>query len=441
MYTHRQLVGWNMNEYSSEVVPMREDAFPPAKKGYDKRAVDDYVRTLSKQNADLRERLHRSHDELERMREELAGLRRQVENKPEHEQVSERMTEILRLAEEDAKEKRAQADREIEQIRSEAKESAQKLTKDAQAHADRVLGSAREQAQELVGSAKQETEQLRGQAQQEAERQIHEAEQRAQHVNDSTDARLTALTATHGEAVRRLNDMRDTLAELLKSEQESGPLDPEGSVTAGSAAKGQGGQQLAKESAASRPATGSGTAQLATKPQPAASPQPAAKPEAAASPQSASAKPEAATKPEATVGQHEAPTKPTETAQPQEDPAESTVRISPKKQGQGEQSQPAQESQDPAESTVRISPKKQSGPQPSAVRNTPQRSGGQTSGDQGQAPVTGGDPGITGVYQQPTKAGAGEDSGQDTSSQDPGNDSGQGNGGEDEGEGVRIVRP
>ncbi|QVQ50580.1 hypothetical protein J4H86_16945 [Spiractinospora alimapuensis] len=216
-----------MNEQRSDIVPgfVKQEAFTTVKKGYDKQQVDEYIWRNHNQLRDSQERLSRSEDEIERLRRDLAEAREKATVKPHHEQVSERMNAILRIAEEEADSKRAQVEEEIQRIREESTKDSKRLVKDAEAHAERILGSAREQAQELVTSAKQESEQLRAQAQQEADRVLAEAEQRAQRIHDTADHRLATLTATHTEAVRRLNDMRATLGDLLDSESSAGPLE------------------------------------------------------------------------------------------------------------------------------------------------------------------------------------------------------------------------
>lgn len=216
-----------MNEQRSDIVPgfVKQEAFTTVKKGYDKQQVDEYIWRNHNQLRDSQERLSRSEDEIERMRRDLAEAKEKASVKPHHEQVSERMNAILRIAEEEADSKRAQVEEEIQRIREESTKDSKRLVKDAEAHAERILGSAREQAQELVTSAKQESEQLRAQAQQEADRVLAEAEQRAQRIHDTADHRLATLTATHTEAVRRLNDMRATLGDLLDAESSAGPLE------------------------------------------------------------------------------------------------------------------------------------------------------------------------------------------------------------------------
>src|SRR5699024_3048581 len=102
--------------HMSEMLPgggLQQDRFPTVRKGgYDKAHVDDYYVRMDNQFKDLRERLQRMDDELEQYKRDLAIAREKAQVKPEHEQISERMAEILRIAEEEGKERRSRAEAE-----------------------------------------------------------------------------------------------------------------------------------------------------------------------------------------------------------------------------------------------------------------------------------------------------------------------------------------
>lgn len=195
------LVTEDMNERIPEIFPnlLREDAFPTVRKGgYDKRQVDDFVVRNHNQLRDLQERLARAHDELEQLRRELAEAKAKAAVKPEHEQISERLANILRIAEEEASDKRAQVDKEVKEIRAKAEEEAKAKIKSAQEQADRIVNGARDEAKELLTSTKKEAERLREEAAKEAERKLNEAEARANKIHEVADRRLKRLVATHG---------------------------------------------------------------------------------------------------------------------------------------------------------------------------------------------------------------------------------------------------
>jgi hypothetical protein len=103
----------------SDMLPgggLQHERFPTVRKnGYDKAHVDDYYVRMDNQFKDLRERLQRMDDELEQYKRDLAIAREKAQVKPEHEQISVRMAEILRIAEEEAKERRSRVEAEVKE--------------------------------------------------------------------------------------------------------------------------------------------------------------------------------------------------------------------------------------------------------------------------------------------------------------------------------------
>lgn len=236
-------------ENQTEILPnlMREDSFGIVMRGYDRRQVDDFVTRSRNQIRDLEERLARTLDEAQQLRRELTDAKEQLAaGKPAHEEVSERLATILRLAEEEADQKRAAAEETVAQIRKEAEEDAQRILGEARELAERTVASAREQAEGIITSARQKAEEDMAAARQEAEqtltssreeadhtlssakeraeRLLTDAEQRAGAINDGAARRLDALTETHGEAVRRLGHIRDVLTDLLSKDATHGTL-------------------------------------------------------------------------------------------------------------------------------------------------------------------------------------------------------------------------
>src|SRR5690625_3979533 len=169
--------------HMSEMLPgggLQQDRFPTVRKGgYDKAHVDDYYVRMDNQFKDLRERLQRMDEELEQHKRDLAIAREKAQTKPEHEQISERMAEILRIAEEEAKERRSRVESEVEEAEKKAKGEISEYRKEAEEHAERIVSSAREEANGMVSGAKKEAEQLRAQAKQDGDRRLSEAEARA----------------------------------------------------------------------------------------------------------------------------------------------------------------------------------------------------------------------------------------------------------------------
>lgn len=393
----------------SDMLPgggLQQDRFPTVRKGgYDKAHVDDYYVRMDNQFKDLRERLQRMDDELEQYKRDLAIAREKAQVKPEHEQISERMAEILRIAEEEAKERRSRVESEVKEAQKKAQEEVAKHRKDAEEHAERIVSSARSEANEMVGGAKKEADQLREQAKQEGDRRLSEAEARAKKIHDTADRRLATLTATHAEALRRLKDMHSTLADLVAAEDKAGALET----------------GLSREETAPAPAE-------APKGQPNSGPQNPVRPKPAVKPENRApeAKAPEAKAPEAKAA--EAPKAPEapKPAQPekkeeattklpplQQEPDHATVRIQPlPKPEQGQQESPEPEvQQGPRRDEGKGGEPRVAAPQPpqGARFDAPapgQQAHQQPSGPQ-QAPSappaeeTGGDPGITGVYRRP----------------------------------------
>jgi len=119
-----------------------EDQFEREMRGYSRRAVDEYVaalridlRGLEDGKRDLEDRLSRSLDEMERLKLELSAAR--SSDKPAHAEISERIGQILKLADDEARSQRAKADDEIAKLRTAAQADTGKLRADAKAETDR----------------------------------------------------------------------------------------------------------------------------------------------------------------------------------------------------------------------------------------------------------------------------------------------------------------
>src|SRR5262249_48625493 len=85
------------------------------------------------------------------------AARQALSDKPAHEQVSERVGQILKLAGEEATAQRAGAQDEIGKLRGEAQKEADRFRADAGEQAERMLTAAREQAENAVATAQAES--------------------------------------------------------------------------------------------------------------------------------------------------------------------------------------------------------------------------------------------------------------------------------------------
>jgi hypothetical protein len=242
-----------------------DDQFEREMRGYSRRAVDEYVaalridlRGLEDAKRDLEDRLSQTLDENERIKLELSTAR--SAGRPPHEEISERIGQILKLADDEAKSQRTRADDEIAKMRADADAESTKLRTDAKAETDksraeaqeqaeRMLSAAQEQAESTVATAKSEADKTRksatSDAQQvltdatkqaetavttakaQAKQQLDEATARATAIHDGAERRLNLLMSRHTEAIRRLTEIRDVVTTLVAGETDRGSLEDE----------------------------------------------------------------------------------------------------------------------------------------------------------------------------------------------------------------------
>jgi membrane protein involved in colicin uptake len=254
-----------------------EGQFGLERRGYNRLQVDEAIAQLRMEllghengRQDMEERLSHALDEIERLKLELSAAR--SSGRPPHEEISERIGQILKLADDEAKSQRTKAEDEIAKLRADAKADTDKLRADvkaetdknraeAQEQAERMLSAAQEQAENTVSSAKAEAETTRksasGEAQQliadaskqaetavataksQAKQQLDEATARATAIHDGAERRLNLLMSRHTEAIRRLTEIRDVVTSLVAGEADRGSLEDEvARIVAGTASSG-----------------------------------------------------------------------------------------------------------------------------------------------------------------------------------------------------------
>ena len=253
-----------------------EGQFALERRGYSRMQVDEAVaqlrletRGLLDSRRDLEDRLSRALDEGERLKLELSAAR--SSGRPPHQEISERIGQILKLADDEAKSQRTKADEEIAKLRTEAQAETTKLRADAQAEttklradakaetdrsraaaqeqAERMLSAAQEQAETTVATAKAEAESTRksaaleaqqvvseatkqaetalATAKSQAKQQLDEATARATAIHDGAERRLNLLMSRHTETLRRLTEIRDVVTTLVAGEADRGSLEDE----------------------------------------------------------------------------------------------------------------------------------------------------------------------------------------------------------------------
>lgn len=248
-----------MSEYNEVIADGRDDPFDSERRGYARRQVDEYIAWRNGQIRELESKLSQGLTEIERLRRELAEAR-EAGGRPAHEEVSERVGQILKLAADEAKAERergagevakmreaAKADTdklradvkdETDRLRAEAQDRAERMLTAAQEQSDRAISSARAEADSLVTAAQQAAEQTVADATShadstvsaaiaQAKQQLDDATARATAIHDGAERRLNLLISRHTETVRRLTEIRDVVTSLVAGETARGSLEDE----------------------------------------------------------------------------------------------------------------------------------------------------------------------------------------------------------------------
>src|SRR6266487_3011180 len=203
-----------MND-NSDLLPnlTHEDAFEVQMRGYSRRQVDEFIARCRSQIRDLEQRLARALDDSEEMRRDLATARQQALGaKPAHEEVSERIAQILKLADDEARSQKSKAHEEIARQRNDAQSEAEKIRTEAQ----RTTTDARKKSESALASAKSQ-----------AKKALDEATARATAIHDGAERRLNLLSTRHGETIKRLTDILDGVSSLVAAENARMSLEDE----------------------------------------------------------------------------------------------------------------------------------------------------------------------------------------------------------------------
>jgi cell division septum initiation protein DivIVA len=230
-----------MNENSDLLPNLLHEEFEMQMRGYSRRQVDDFVARRNNEIRELEQRLARALDETEHMRRELSTVRQQaLAGRPAHEEVSERIAQILKLADDEAKAQKNKADEDITQLRAEAQQESERVRTEAREQAERMLTAAQEQAERTISAARNDADKTRTTARTEADRLtsetrkkadtalanakaqakkvLDEATARATAIHDGAERRLNLLSTRHAETVRRLTDILDGVQGLVAAE-------------------------------------------------------------------------------------------------------------------------------------------------------------------------------------------------------------------------------
>ncbi|MBO0775980.1 MAG: hypothetical protein J2P34_06660, partial [Actinobacteria bacterium] len=243
----------------------QEDAFEVQMRGYSRHQVDEYVARARRRSRDLEARSRDLQEGLSRALQELERLRQTAADRPAHEEVSERVGQILKLAEDEAKSQRLRAQGDIARQREDAKQDADRVRAEAKQQTERMLAAAQEKAENTVAAARAEADKLRSAARNETERAVAEAHKKAENtvasataqakqmldeattraaaIHDGAERRLSLLMSRHTETMRRLTEIRDVVTNLVASETSRGSLEDEVARTVATASgNGPGGR-------------------------------------------------------------------------------------------------------------------------------------------------------------------------------------------------------
>jgi peptidoglycan DL-endopeptidase CwlO len=210
-----------------------ENLFETVFKGYAKRQVEDYIAWLQEQVSAAKAELTDARRELATARNDLVETRAQLQTRPAHEEISVRMAQILRLAEEEAQQERdagaQQAASVLEQARGEARAAleaahanAAEIVRAARRECDDELAGARAEANRLVETARRQAEGTMSDARERAQRALADADRRTEQITALQQRRLAAVLSAHEDVVRRLEAARSVIGEILVQDREQG---------------------------------------------------------------------------------------------------------------------------------------------------------------------------------------------------------------------------
>jgi len=195
---------------SERLVPakIRDVSFPASVRGYERRAVDDYVKSVNQVIA-----------ELEIRSSPQAAVRHALE------QVGEQTTGILQRSRETAEEIIASARQEAEEITARAKAEAAEIVVNTSTEAEReraeaeeLVAKARAEAEEILANSRAETEKALAQSRADAAQRLQRSQDEVAALQEEAEARMRELDADT-ESLRDgrralLDDMRGMTARL-----------------------------------------------------------------------------------------------------------------------------------------------------------------------------------------------------------------------------------
>jgi DivIVA domain-containing protein len=180
---------------------IRDVSFPGAVRGYDRQAVDAYIRRVNTVIA-----------ELEVSRSPQAAVRHALDK------VGRQTSGILQRARETADEMSATAWAEADRTTGRANTKAEEISAEANAAAEQTIARAKAEAEETTARAKAEAEEVLARSRAEAAERLQRLEQETAALQEQAEARLRTLD-TDTEAVWReraelVEELRELAARL-----------------------------------------------------------------------------------------------------------------------------------------------------------------------------------------------------------------------------------
>ncbi|WP_436762600.1 hypothetical protein [Streptosporangium sp. V21-05] len=198
------------NQHESFPDLMHEDSFEVVMRGYSRRQVHDYMDRHRHQIRDLEERLGRAIDQAEQGRIELVEARKRISDAPQdYDELGQRLSQILKLGEEEAASKKQVAEAESIKLRDDTVAEAERLITSARDRAEGILNAAQQEAERRVAEATAAAEQMLAQAGNDAEETLNAA--RAESEETLRGARTEAdrmVTSARSEAERTVQEAR-----------------------------------------------------------------------------------------------------------------------------------------------------------------------------------------------------------------------------------------
>lgn len=160
--------------------------FPASLRGYDRTAVDDYVRTLEERVGQSRQQLQEQQQRVTDLQEQLKAANEELETRPtgdvDYSSLGARAGTILRMAEEQAKEMLDNANNDANSLREAGRRDADQIR--AQAHSD---------GEEIRTNGRNEIEELRNRAQQESLSEVDRAKNEASSIVSAAQREADAV--------------------------------------------------------------------------------------------------------------------------------------------------------------------------------------------------------------------------------------------------------